>query len=62
MPFFMVKKCTITLDKIQTVVRSKEFSNVKYLRIDDSGEGLSVSRTGREHIRMSKSNRFDSQR
>ena len=36
------KEGTITLDKVQTAVKSKEFS--KYLKIEDSGEGLNVSR------------------
>lgn len=38
------KKSTITLDKVHTVVRFKEFSILKVLKIDDNGEGLNVSR------------------
>lgn len=39
---FYGKEGTITLDEVQTIVRSKEFSKVKDLKIYDSGEDLSV--------------------
>lgn len=38
------KKVTITFDEVQTVVRSKKNSKMKDLKIDDGGEGLSVSK------------------
>ncbi|XP_058747135.1 uncharacterized protein LOC131620136 [Vicia villosa] len=39
---------TIILDEVQTVMKSKEFSKLKDLKIEDSGEGLNVSRGGGE--------------
>lgn len=53
------KEDTITLDEVQKTVRSKDFFKVKDLKINDSGENLSVSRGGSERRGMSKSNRFD---
>lgn len=38
---------------------SKEFSNVRDFKIDNNGEGSSVSRGGSENIGMYKSKRFD---
>lgn len=60
--FIYGKDCIITLNGVQAIVRSKEFSKVKDLKIDDSGEDLSVSREGIEHREMSKSKRFDKSR
>ena len=40
-------------------MKSKEFSKSKDLKIEDSGEGLNVSRGGGEHKGMSKSKRSD---
>lgn len=40
------KESTINLDEVHTFMRCKEFSKMKILNIDDSGEGLSVSRGG----------------
>lgn len=40
-------------------VRFKELPKMKDLKFYDSGEGLSVSKGESEHIRMSKSKRFD---
>src|SRR3954469_1665699 len=42
------KEGTITLDEVQTTVKSKEFSKSKDLKIEDSGQGLNVSRGGGE--------------
>ena len=53
------KEGTITLDEVQTAVKSKEFSKSKDLKIEDSGEGLNVSRGGGERKGMSKSKRSD---
>lgn len=36
----------ITLDKVQMTVKFKEYSNMKDLKIDDSGKILSISRGG----------------
>lgn len=41
--FLYGKENTITFDEVQTIVRSKEFSKAKDLKIHDSGEDLSVS-------------------
>lgn len=38
------KECTITLNKVPTTVRSKEFSKLKDLNIEDNDEGLRVLR------------------
>lgn len=38
------KECIITLDKFQTYIRFKEPSKMKHLKVDNIGEGLSVSR------------------
>ena len=43
---FYGKESTITLDKVHTTIRFKEFSKVKDLKIDDNDKGLSVSRRG----------------
>ena len=40
-------------------MKSKEFSKSKDLKIEDSGEGLNVSRGGGERKGMSKSKRSD---
>ncbi|XP_058784791.1 uncharacterized protein LOC131659650 [Vicia villosa] len=42
--FLYGKEGTITLNEVHTAVRSKEFSNVKDLKIEDSGEGLKLLR------------------
>lgn len=44
------KENSITLDEVQTIVRSKELSKKKNFKIDNSGECLSVSR-GRSESR-----------
>lgn len=59
MPFFYGKEGTITLDDVQTAVKSEEFSKSEDLKIDYSGEGSTVSRGGSEHKGMSESKRFD---
>lgn len=41
--FHYGKKGTITLDEVHMAVRSIEFSKIKDLKIDDSGECLTVS-------------------
>jgi hypothetical protein len=38
------KECTITLEKVQSALRTKELTKFKYLKVDDGGEGLNVSR------------------
>lgn len=38
------KEGTITLNEIQMIAISKEFSKVKDLNIDDIGEGLSITK------------------
>lgn len=43
-------------------MRSKEFLNVKKLKINNSGEGFSVSRGGIERKGMSKFKRFEKSR
>ena len=53
------KENTITLNEVQTTVRSKEVSKVKYLKIDDISGCLSFSRGENKSRRMSKLNRFD---
>ena len=53
------KECTITFNEVQTAVKSKEFSKSKDLKIEDSGEGLNVSRGEGERKGMSKPKRFD---
>src|SRR3954465_923163 len=53
------KEGTITLDEVQTAVKSKEFSKLKDLKIEDSDEGLNVSRGGVALKGMSKSKRSD---
>lgn len=53
------KEGNVTLYEVQTTMRSKELSNFKYLKIEDNGEGLSVSRRGCERKGMSRPNRFD---
>lgn len=35
---FNGKECIVTLDEVQTIMRSKEFLKVDFLKIDDSGE------------------------
>lgn len=60
--FIYVKEDTITLDEVHTIVRSKEFSTVKDLKIYNHDKGLSVSKEGNESRVMSKSNRFDKSR
>lgn len=57
MPFF--KDGIITFDKVQTVVRSKWFSKVKYLKIYDSGECLSILKGESELWGMPILKRFD---
>lgn len=37
------QEVTLTLDEVQTVVRSNELSKLKDLKVDDNGEVLSVS-------------------
>lgn len=54
-------KYTITLDEVQTTVRSKEFLKVKDLKIDGRGEGLNVSIGRSEHIGMSNQRGLASQ-
>lgn len=53
------KKYTVTLREVQMTERSKEFSTVKDLKIDDSSESLSVSRGGSVRRGMLKSKRLD---
>lgn len=53
------KEGHIASDEVQLAVRYNEFSKVCDLMIDDSGEGLSISRWGSEHRRMPKSKSFD---
>ena len=53
------KEGTITLDEVQTAVKSKEFSKSKDLKIEDNGEDLNVSRGGGGRKGMSKSKRSD---
>lgn len=48
------KECITTFDEVQTTIRFKESSKVKDLKIDDSGEGLIVSRGESEPRGMSK--------
>ncbi|CAJ2674023.1 unnamed protein product [Trifolium pratense] len=38
------KEGTITLDEVQSTLRTKEMTKMRDLRIDDSGEGLNVAR------------------
>ncbi|CAJ2646442.1 unnamed protein product [Trifolium pratense] len=38
------KEGTITLDEVQSALRTKEMTKMRDLRIDDSGEGLNVTR------------------
>jgi len=38
------KEGTITLEEVQAVLRTKELTKFKELKVDDSGEGLNVSR------------------
>lgn len=53
------KEGTINLDEVQTVVRLKELSKLKDLKVDDSGKGLSVS-IGRSGSRGKKGKRYKS--
>lgn len=53
------KECTITLDEVRKDVKFKQFLKVKDLNIEDSVEGLSVSRGGYERRGIFISNRFD---
>lgn len=48
------KEDTVILDEVKTTLRSKELSNLKYLKVDDSGEGLSISRGRSEDIGSQK--------
>lgn len=50
------------MDEVETTMRSKEFSTVKYLNIDEVGEGLCVSRGGSGRGEISKYMRFDQPR
>src|SRR6266487_1786554 len=43
------KEGTITLDEVQSALRTKELTKLRDLRVDDSGEGLSVARGGTEN-------------
>ncbi|GAU28731.1 hypothetical protein TSUD_372380 [Trifolium subterraneum] len=43
------KEGTITLDEVQSALRTKELAKLRDLRVDDSGEGLSVARGGSEN-------------
>jgi len=38
------KDGTITLNEVQAALRTKELTKFKWLKVDDSGEGLNVSR------------------
>jgi len=38
------KEGTITLEEVQATLRTKELTKFKELKVDDSGEGLNVSR------------------
>ncbi|GAU47272.1 hypothetical protein TSUD_280950 [Trifolium subterraneum] len=48
------KEGTITLDEVQSALRTKELTKLRDLRVDDSGEGLSVARGGSENDRRWK--------
>lgn len=41
--FIYGKESTITLNEVQMIIRSKELSKIKYLKIDDNGDRLNVS-------------------
>src|SRR6266487_4293381 len=43
------KEGTITLDEVESALRTKELTKLIDLRVDDSGEGLSVARGGSEN-------------
>ena len=47
---FYGKEGTITLKEAQVALRTKELTKFKELKVDDSGEGLNVSR-GRSESR-----------
>ncbi|MCI26826.1 cytochrome P450, partial [Trifolium medium] len=38
------KECIITLDEVQSALRTKELAKLRDLKVDDSGEGLNVER------------------
>ncbi|KAK2382202.1 hypothetical protein QL285_069749 [Trifolium repens] len=42
--FLYGKEGTITLDEVQSALRTKELTKFKDLKVDDSGEGLNVAR------------------
>lgn len=42
--FIYGKECTFILDKVQTTIKVKDLSKLKYLKVGDSGKGLSVLR------------------
>jgi len=43
-PCSMAKKAPVTLEEVQAALRTKELTKSKDLRVDENGEGLSVSR------------------
>ncbi|KAK2414734.1 secreted RxLR effector protein [Trifolium repens] len=54
------KEGTITLDEVQSALRTKELSKFKDLKIEDSGEGLNVARGRSEHKGKGKGKKYRS--
>lgn len=52
-------KVTITMDEVHMVVKSERISMMKILEVNDSDQGLSISKEWSESIRESKSRGFD---
>ncbi|KAK2362411.1 alpha carbonic anhydrase [Trifolium repens] len=54
------KEGTITLDEVQSALRTKEMTKLRDLKIDDSGEGLNVARGRSENKGKGKGKKFRS--
>lgn len=61
MPFLYDKEGTITLEEVQTFVRSKELSKINDLKIGNNGECLSVLRGRSKHTENWKGKRSKSE-
>lgn len=48
------KEGTTTLEEVQTALRTKEMTMFKDIRVEESGEGLNVSRGKSEHSEKGK--------